>query len=92
MMRDPMDHKGLIREAYHIDGIGPPECRSIFLDWALSLPHDTDQAQAIDAMLERYGQDAPEHPMTRVLQDGLASAGPARRRGGWRARDRDPKA
>jgi hypothetical protein len=92
MNRDPMDHKGLIREAYNIDGIGPPECRSIFLDWALSLPHGTDQAQAIQAMLARYGQEAPEHPMTQVLRDGLASAAPARRRGGWRARERDPKA
>ena len=35
---DPNDHKGLILEAYRIEGITLPECRSIFLDWALSLP------------------------------------------------------
>jgi len=92
MERDPMDHKGLIREAYNIEGIGPPECRSIFLDWALSLPEGTPQSEAIGAMLARYGQGAPEHPMTRVLQDGLTSAEPARRRGGWRSRNRDPQA
>lgn len=92
MERDPMDHKGLIREAYRIEGIGPPECRSIFLDWALSLPEGTDQAKAIGAMLARYAEDAPDHPMTRVLQDGLVSVGPARRRGGWRSRNRDPQA
>mgnify|MGYP000570817104 CR=1 FL=1 len=92
MERDPMDHKGLIREAYRIEGIGPPECRSIFLDWALSLPEGTDQAEAIGAMLARYAEDAPDHPMTRVLQDGLVSVGPARRRGGWRSRNRDPQA
>jgi len=92
MERDPMDHKGLIREAYRIEGIGPPECRSIFLDWALSLPEGADQAKAIGAMLARYGEDMPDHPMTRVLQDGLVSVGPARRRGGWRSRNRDPQA
>ena len=32
------DPKGLIREAYRIEGITLGECRSIFLDWALSLP------------------------------------------------------
>ena len=31
------DPKGLIREAYRIDGIGAGECRSIFMDWALSI-------------------------------------------------------
>ena len=44
---DPNDHKGLIREAYRIDGITLPECRSIFLDWALSLPAERDQALAL---------------------------------------------
>ncbi len=31
------DPKGLVRESYAIEGITPGECRSIFLDWALSL-------------------------------------------------------
>ena len=35
---DENDPKGLIFEAYRIDGITLPECRTIFLDWALSLP------------------------------------------------------
>ena len=34
---DELDPKNLIREAYRIEGISEPECRSIFLDWALSL-------------------------------------------------------
>mgnify|MGYP000087492773 CR=1 FL=1 len=33
---DALDPKGLIEESYKIDGIVAPECRSIFLDWALS--------------------------------------------------------
>ena len=36
--RDPLDPKGLIRESYRIEGITEGECRSVFLDWALSLP------------------------------------------------------
>ena len=35
---DDIDKSGLIREAYRIDGITPPECRSIFVDWAIKLP------------------------------------------------------
>ena len=33
-MSDPDDPKGLIRESYRMEGIGPAECRSNFLDWA----------------------------------------------------------
>ncbi|MGR3540372.1 MAG: hypothetical protein ACU0BS_02955 [Hasllibacter sp.] len=84
MERDPTDPKGLIREAYRIEGIGKPECRSIFLDWALSV--DATPA-AIAAMLERHGGDegAGGHPMTEVLREGLEAA-PKGRRGGRAAR------
>lgn len=78
------DHKGLIRESYRIDGITESECRSIFLDWALSLPDGADQRAALIAMLDRYG--AEEHPMTAVLREGLTAAAPRGRRGGHRAR------
>ena len=47
--RDPLDPKGLIREAYRIDGITAGECRSIFLDWALSLPDGQDSRRRSDA-------------------------------------------
>ena len=42
--RDPLDPKGLIRESYRIEGITEGECRSVFLDWALSLPDPPDGA------------------------------------------------
>lgn len=79
------DPKGLIREAYRIDGIGPGECRSIFLDWALSLPEDTETERHIEALLRRH-DDAPDHPMSQVLREGLASGSSAQRRGGARGR------
>lgn len=89
MERDPLDIKRLIRESYRIDGISAPECRSIFLDWALTLTIDQDTQAAIDVMLERYGTDNPDHPMTKVLHDAKAEAETPKRRGGWRSRPRD---
>lgn len=83
------DPKGLILEAYRIDGISSAECRSIFLDWALSLPEGQDTGTALRLLIERYCVDAPDHPMTRVLRDGLTSVATPRRRGGWRSRPRD---
>jgi len=76
------DPKGLIRESYRIEGIGLAECRSIFLDWALSLASGTDQAEAMRAALAGYGGD-PAHPMSQVLAEGLTQAAstPARRGG-----------
>ncbi|WP_444455486.1 hypothetical protein ACTTAI_09530 [Rhodobacter capsulatus] len=76
------DPKGLIRESYRIDGIGAVECRSIFLDWALSLAPGTDQTEAMRVVLSHYGAEA-SHPMSAVLAEGLtrAEAPPARRGG-----------
>ena len=89
MERDPNDPKGLIREAYSIEGITAGECRSIFLDWALSLADGADTGPSIAAMIERHGATQPDHPMTQVLRDGLGAAERPRRRGGWRSRTRD---
>jgi len=87
--RDPLDAKGLIREAYRIEGITESECRSIFLDWALSLPDGQDVKAAIEVHLARREGGFANHPMTTVLRQGLERAGRPRRRGGWRARPRD---
>lgn len=80
------DPKGLVRESYRIDGIGMAECRSIFMDWALSLPSATDTAAALRVLLESHGRRAPDHPMTAILREALATPAPARRRGGWAGR------
>jgi hypothetical protein len=80
---DENDPKGLIYEAYRIEGISAEECRTIFLDWALSL-RDVEAGTAIPVLLARHGQEG--HPMTDVLREGLASTDGARRRGGRKAR------
>lgn len=86
MKGDMYDPKALIREAYRIEGITAGECRSIFLDWALSLPAEQDQKEAITVLLDRHGEAG--HPMTQVLEEGLETQPKARRRGGWRSRKR----
>lgn len=83
--RDPLDPKGLIREAYNIEGISSYECRSIFLDWALSHNSD-DHTPAIEKLLTAYGPGRLDHPMTQTLTAALADASPAKRRGGRAAR------
>jgi len=82
------DPKGLIYEAYRIDGITEPECRSIFLDWALSLPDGRDPLTTLPELIATYGSDHPDHPMTHVLQEGQSAAQQPRRRGGWKSRPR----
>lgn len=80
------DPKGLVREAYRIDGITAGECRSIFLDWALSVPLGADHLALIAALLDHYGAAQAGHPMTQVLRDGLARKPQTGRRGGRAAR------
>ncbi|MFT7597042.1 MAG: hypothetical protein ACI8R4_004385 [Paracoccaceae bacterium] len=91
MTDDPatFDPKGLVREAYRIDGITASECRSIFFDWALSLPVDQNTSVALTSLLARYASDIPDHPMTEVMRQGLIDMAAPRRRGGWRSRPRD---
>ncbi len=86
---DPLDRKALIYEAYRIDGITADECRSIFLDWALSLPEGQDTQDAIAYYLDRYQAGHPDHPMTEVLLQGQQAPAAPRRRGGWKSRARD---
>lgn len=86
---DANDPKGLIYESYQIDGITKSECRTIFLDWALSLALDANTGQNIRQMLLKYGADAPAHPMTAVMEEGLKGMAAPQRRGGWKSRTRN---
>lgn len=83
------DPKNLIRESFRIEGIGAAECRSIFVDWALSLPDGVQPVPAIRLLLDRYAPKAAPgtqvHPMVEVLVEGAQSAGTAARRRGGRA-------
>lgn len=76
------DPKGLIRESYRIEGITEAECRSIFLDWALSLDPNVAVVRAVSRLVMEYGL-ADGHPMTVLLYQALAQhKAKPRRRGG----------
>jgi hypothetical protein len=76
------DPKGLVRESYRIDGITPGECRSIFMDWALSIPVGAPAVEAVRTLIATYGAPNPDHPMTAVLHQALTAPEAPRRRGG----------
>lgn len=76
------DPKGLVRESYRIEGITAGECRSIFVDWALSLPTGQPVPEALALLIATYGPANPGHPMTAVLEAGLSAPAAPRRRGG----------
>ena len=81
------DPKGLIREAFLIEGIGAPECRSIFLDWALGVPSDVDSKAEVTRLIAHYEPNVPaDHPMLATLRAALEDIGPPRRRGGRQGR------
>ncbi|WP_135448572.1 MULTISPECIES: hypothetical protein [Tabrizicola] len=80
------DPKGLVRESYRIEGITAGECRSIFMDWALSIPAGAPVVEAVRVLIAAYGVGAPDHPMTEVLHQALAAPETPRRKGGRAAR------
>jgi len=84
MTQNPLfDPKGLIQDAFAIEGIAAPECRSIFLDWALGLPPGRDVRTEVARLLAHYGDQAPaSHPMLETLQAALQQPNAPRRRGG----------
>lgn len=85
MKGDYNDPKALIRESFNIEGINIEECRSIFLDWALSLPNDVDAKKIIPLLIEKYN-NKKEHPMLLTLREGLITTVSPTRRGGRRGR------
>lgn len=76
------DPKGLVRESYVIEGITLGECRSIFMDWALSIPVGRSVPDAVRVLIATYGLAEPDHPMSSVLNQALSEPDAPRRRGG----------
>lgn len=83
----PHDPRGLIREAYRIEGIGLAEVRAIFLDWAMTRPDSPDECRQLADLYAFYAAGRPDHPMSDVLRLARdAPAAPKGRRGGARGR------
>ena len=81
-----IDPKNLIAESYQIEGITSSECRSIFLDWALSIPLEKDSTLLISKLLIYYQDKSEDHPMTLLLSSSLELKGENRRTGRRRSR------
>jgi hypothetical protein len=79
--RHPCDPRGLIHEAYAIDGIGTEECRSIFFDWAIGLDPGLDTVAAAERLHRDLAAKAPGHPMSLILAEAASAGGAVPRRG-----------
>ncbi len=82
MKLEEADPKGLVRESYAIEGITEGECRSIFVDWALSMPLERSTSEALEMLLTTYAAVHAGHPMNPVLEAARAAPDTPRRRGG----------
>jgi hypothetical protein len=79
----PFDPKGLMKDAFLIEGISASECRSIFLDWVLGVPVGTDVRTEVKVLVAHYAPHADaKHPMLRTLAAAQEDTGPPRRKGG----------
>ena len=77
---DPrIDPRGLIFEAYRIEGISSKDCRTILLDWALGMPDGSAYSEALRELHSIYCVDHPDHPMTAVIEEGLTNSGNRKR-------------
>lgn len=84
---DPFDPKGLMKDAFIIDGITVSECRSIFLDWVLGVPEGRDIRKEVAVLIAHYkGLTDPAHPMIVTLASALEVSEQPRRRGGRQSR------
>ncbi len=83
------DPKGLVRESYAIEGITEAECKSIFIDWALSLKPGVEAAAALPVLIGFYGAGRHDHPMTGILSQAMSAPATAKRRGGRTGRGFD---
>ena len=82
--RHPADPRGLIEEAFNIEGITEADCRTIFFDWAVGSQGGGDLSSHVKQLHQLYAADYPAHPMTRVLAEGsqpMARPGGRRRQG-----------
>ena len=68
-----IDPRGLIYEAYQMPALSSKDCRTIFLDWALGMPDSTEYRSALEELYSLYAHNFPDHPMTGVIREGLAT-------------------
>ena len=78
-----LDPRGVIASSYEIENLSQEEARSIFLDWAI-VDMPANPAEVIALLYKHWNAIHPDHPMTKVLEEGVQ----ARARGNSRRRHR----
>lgn len=86
--RHPCDPRGLIHEAYRIEGIGAEECRAIFFDWAVGLDAGLDLVDSARRLHDDLAPENPDHPMTALLAEAAHGLTPERGQARGQARGR----
>ncbi len=79
----PEDPRGIIAESYVIDDLSEDGARAIFLDWAM-MDAPSDAKPVLEALLARFRDDHPDHPMTELLREGVSRMETAGKRRGRR--------
>ena len=64
------DPKGLIQEAYNIEGISEQDCRSIFFEWTFGTDVGNELSDLVNSLHQYYMDKYPSHPMTKILAEG----------------------
>lgn len=82
------DAKDLMHDVFQMEDITAPDCRTVFMDWALSRADLRDSEEALKSLIAHYEPGFPHHPMIAVLKEGLVRNIKTGRRGGWRSRAR----
>ena len=77
----PSDPRGLIFEAYRMPDLSEKDCRTILLDWALGLDAGIDPQELLPSLHHSYARSNPDHPMTALIEEGMAELLPKARRG-----------
>ncbi len=62
------DPRGLIGSSFEIEGITIEDCRTIFLDWAMSVS-TTELAETAAVLAQAHRERYPDHPMLMVLDE-----------------------
>jgi len=81
------DPKGLMKDAFAMVGISESECRSIFLDWVLSVPDTVNLQGEVERLIGHYAPlHAATHPMLETLRAAGTTSERPKRRGGRKTR------
>ncbi len=82
------DPRGLFRDGFAMENLSDSECRTIFLEWAMTLRDDVDMVHSLGVLHAHYQSEYSEHYLFKLITEGLQ--GPRRLSASRRRRRRHP--